>query len=111
MVEEGWVEPRNIEESFQDNIVIKQHAYRKLAERNISLDDMEKAFLSDEIIEQYGDDYPYPSVLLLGFLDEGTPLHLVCAPTDIGLAIITVYQPNEDSWEESLKKRRKKDQV
>jgi hypothetical protein len=35
---------------------------------------------SGEIIEEYADDVPYPSCLVLGRTRTGRALHVVCAP-------------------------------
>lgn len=54
------------------------HALERLLKRGISQDDVTQAISSGEIIEQYPDDYPYPSCLLLGTTNAGEALHVVC---------------------------------
>lgn len=49
-----------------ENIEITIHAAKRLAQRNISVNDVISCVHQGEIIEQYEDDYPYPSCLLLG---------------------------------------------
>ena len=53
-----------------------------------------------EVIEEYPDDLPYPSALVLGFTSRQRPLHMVCAYDDArdSLTIVTVYQPDPDRW-------------
>ena len=63
--------------------------------------DLEIAILNDELIEEYADDYSMPSVLLLGFLEDQTPLHIVCTPTDLDLVVITAYRPSRDLWKDN----------
>jgi hypothetical protein len=65
---------------------------------------------SGEIIEEYPDDVPYPSCLILGFTREGRPLHLVCAPVldDERLIVITTYQPDPVRWENDLRRRKRR---
>ena len=56
-----------------------------------------------EIIENYPDDIRGHSCLMFKILER--PLHVVCAPKDEYLAIITVYLPNNDKWDSSFKTR------
>lgn len=86
-----------IKKAFQKDIIIKLHAYERIRLRGLSLDMIENAILDDDIVERYPDDYPISSVLLLGF-DETVPIHVICAPSDIGLIIISVYIPNRNIW-------------
>jgi hypothetical protein len=67
----------------------------------IVMDEMLAVLDSGEIIEEYPDDVPYPSCLVLGHTRESRPLHLVCAPVreESRLIIITVYQPDPTRWE------------
>ena len=92
--------------AFRKDLIITVHTYERLKDRELTVYDLEKAILSDEILENYPDDYPLPSVLLLGFLDNQNPLHIVCAATDLGLTVITAYIPNVDLWEENWKERK-----
>ena len=62
-------------------------AYTRHAKEEIPLEGLgrikeQKAFeaiQSGEIIEDYPDDKPYPSVLIFGRTREGRPIHIVCA--------------------------------
>ena len=58
---------------------ITGHANIVRSERGITIPDMEQALLNGEIIEAYPDDKPYPSCLVLGWLDSFDPLHIVCS--------------------------------
>ena len=52
-----------------------------------------------EIIEDYPDDKYAPSCLLLGFTENGRPLHIQVSYIDAALVkIITVYEPDELEW-------------
>ncbi len=42
------------------------HALVRILQRSITQADVKEALMSGEIIEQYADDYPYPSCLVLG---------------------------------------------
>jgi hypothetical protein len=61
------------------------------------------------IVEEYPDDRPYPSVLVLGRTNEGRPVHVVCAyaPEDDQLIVITVYEPDPNRWDDEFRQRRK----
>lgn len=69
--------------------------------------DVIQAIQSGEIIEQYPDDYPYPSCLLLGLTAAGKPLHAVCGQGEGEAWMITAYHPNPNEWEADLKTRKK----
>ena len=66
-----------------------EHIIGRMAKRNISREDVKSALASGEIIEEYPDDYPYPSSLILGRLDDDSPLHVLCGIGDNKLWMIT----------------------
>ena len=84
------------------------HVIVRLFQRNISQEDIEKALLNGEIIEEYENDYPYPSCLVYGINLNDEVLHIVCGLNEIELWIITAYYPDNIKWEEDLKKRKEK---
>lgn len=83
------------------------HVLKRLIQRGISQSDVLHAIQDGEIIEQYPDDYPYPSCLLLGDDTAGDALHVCCGRGDDEIWMITAYHPNPDEWEFDLKTRRK----
>lgn len=66
-----------------------------------------EAVCSGEVIEEYPEDKPYPSILIFGRTALGRPLHIVCAynEEENQAIVITVYQPDPELWIEY--KRRK----
>jgi hypothetical protein len=58
-----------------------------------------------EVVEDYPTDARGHSCLLLGTGDGGRPLHVVCAPKDEYLAVITAYLPDEDEWSNGFRRR------
>ena len=60
------------------------------------------------VIEEYPEDQPYPSVLVLGRTSAGRPLHLVCAYAEAEdyLVVVTVYEPDPLRWDEEFRHRR-----
>ena len=80
-----------------DAILISSHARVRMFERNISTDDLMEVLLSGEVIEEYPDDDPCPSSLILGFIHHAA-YHVVTAICTDHLRIITVYIPDEEKW-------------
>jgi len=60
-----------------------------------------------DIIEDYPEDPRGHSCLMLGFGMNSRPLHIVCAPKDDYLAIITAYVPETPKWAENFRVRAK----
>jgi hypothetical protein len=76
------------------------HAVDQSIIREISVTEVEEAMSANsEIIEDYPDDKYGPSLLMLGFTNNGRPLHIQCSyPTRPLIKIITIYEPNPDLW-------------
>ena len=73
----------------------------------IQVEELLEALYSGEIVEEYPEDTPYPSCLILGHTRAGRVLHVVAAPVpnSESLIIITTYQPDPDRWESDFKRR------
>jgi len=84
------------------------HILERLFQRNIRLDDVKIVLMNCEIIEQYPNDYPFPSCLVLGYTKAGRVLHVVCGSNGVELWLITAYFPNPNEWSDDFKQRRKK---
>lgn len=65
-------------------VVFSQHAFTRMFEREISPAAVKRAVQNGEVIENYPDDQPYPSILLLHF-EEGRALHIVAGVDEAGL--------------------------
>ncbi|MBR1560159.1 MAG: DUF4258 domain-containing protein [Clostridia bacterium] len=85
----------------RETLVVSLHCMKRLTERDIGLSEVIRAIMTGEIIEDYPDDYPYPSCLVLG---EG--LHVVAGVGDGRLWLITAYRPDPDQWEDDMRTRR-----
>jgi hypothetical protein len=59
-----------------------------------------------ELVEDYPADSRGHSCLMLGFGADARPIHVVCAPKDEYLAIITAYLPDPHEWTEGFRQRR-----
>ena len=76
-------------------------------ERHITVEDVDVVLETGEVIEQYPNDTPYPSRLMLGWRGS-RPLHIVVAES-IGeneLIVITAYEPDPAQWEADCKRRK-----
>jgi hypothetical protein len=76
-------------------------------EREVLPSEIEEALVRGEVIQAYPDDRPYPSYLLLAWVQE-QPLHVVVGQdSKLGnCIIITVYKPSLFLWNEDYKTRR-----
>ncbi len=85
----------------------QRHALERLSERGISRHDVVQTLLNGERIEDYPDDYPFPSALFLDFRG-GRPLHVVVAfnSSQARAAIITAYEPDSARFEDNFSTRR-----
>ena len=77
-------------------------------ERMIGTKDVRKAIFEGDVVEDYPEDARGHSCLILGYGAGNRPLHVVCAPKDEYLAVITAYAPTRDQWLDDFKTRRKK---
>ena len=92
---------------FFNKLVFRTHAIQRMFQRRISMEDIRRVLETGEVIEEYPDDTPYPSRLILGW--NGTkPMHVVIADNneDKETIIITAYEPNQNEWESGFKRRK-----
>jgi hypothetical protein len=75
--------------------------------RNVGYNDVRQVLETGQTIEEYPDDTPYPSRLVLGWLGE-RPIHVVIADNhEEGESIVvTVYEPDLLTWEAGFERRR-----
>lgn len=88
-------------------LVFRDHAIRRMSQRGISEVEIRVALAAGEIIEDYPEDWPYPSRLVLGWVG-GRPLHLVLAdnPSNMETYVITAYEPDPNLWEGDFHRRK-----
>ena len=60
------------------------HAMRQMArpERMITTEEVERVVSEGELIEDYPEDIRSHSCLLLGLVEGGRPIHVVCVPKE-----------------------------
>ena len=85
------------------------HAVAQMArpERMISPSEVRAVAENGTVIEDYPDDHRGHSCLLQDRGSEGRAIHVVCAPREDYLAIITAYLPSPDEWDGNFTVRRK----
>jgi hypothetical protein len=88
-----------------ETIFMTQHSRKRFAERNIKLSDVCEVINSGTIIEEYPDDFPYPSCLILG-KSNGRSLHVCASLNDGMIYVITSYVPDISKWKSDLKTRK-----
>jgi len=90
-----------------NSIIYSSHAVQRMFERSISVDEVEGIINDWYVIKSYPEDKPFPSVLILG-KSKNKPIHVI-AGTDNDQKVchvITVYQPDPESWSEDFTERR-----
>lgn len=87
----------------RETMIVTAHCMDRMSKRDIELSEVMRAIMTGEVIEDYPDDYPYPSALI-----SGNGLHVVAGVGDGRLWLITAYRPDPDQWEADLKTRKVK---
>jgi len=88
-------------------IIFRIHAVKQMFARGISEVEVRAVLEDGETIEQSPDDLPYPSRLILGWVDK-RPLHIVASLIDAStIAVITVYEPTDSRWKSGFRARKK----
>ena len=94
----------------QQKVLFLPHALRQMLrpDRMIRRAEVRRVITEGEVIEDYPKEVRGHSCLLLGFGDRDRPIHVVCAPREDYLAIITAYLPDAHEWSSDFRKRVKK---
>lgn len=88
------------------DLIYRKHAIIRMFERSIRDEDIRSVLSSGEIISDYPNDTPYPSRLILGWID-GNPIHVLTAQSENGQTIIiTAYRPDSKLWECDFKRKK-----
>ena len=95
----------------KQQIIYTQHALDEMNEEEemITPEEIRQVVLEGEIIEDYPEDKRGHSCLILGYSGKERPIHVVCAPKDEYLGIITTYIPTLGKWENDFRTRKKGD--
>ena len=82
------------------------HCFERMQELDISRADVKNCILNGEIIEDYPNDFPYPSCLIFGYTIKEKVIHVVAGSDGEYVYIITAYFPNKEKFEDDLKTRK-----
>ena len=87
-------------------LTFTDEAILRMRDRRIARHEVEAVILNGETLREYPDDRPYPSRLVLGWVDE-RPLHVVYSVNAEGQEhiVITTYQPDPSRWDAEFKQR------
>jgi len=87
-------------------IVYRTHALERMFQRRIQSFEVRTTLENGETIEDYSNDKPYPSRLVLG-RSGNRPIHVVVAENteDDEWIVITVYVPDPALWNSDFRRR------
>ena len=90
-----------------DEIILTRHAFVQMFAREITPDAVREVISIGQVVEHYPDDRPYPSQLMLGFI-EGRAIHVVVARDQASgrCYVVTAYPPDPERWEPDFTRRR-----
>ena len=92
----------------QRKIFMSEHASNRCTQRGITQKDIKNCIMNGEIIEQYPNDFPWPSCLIFGHAINQKAIHVVASDNGEYSKIITAYIPDTKILENDLKTRRAK---
>lgn len=101
------IDIERLKEYFEnDTVFVTEHAAERFHQRGIKITDIKNAINTGEIIEQYPDDYPFPSCLVLGNDKKGSKIHVCMSDEGTSSRIITAYYPDPIKWSDDYKNRK-----
>ncbi len=89
------------------SVIWTTHVIKRLQKHGIYIEHIGQCIMNGEIIEQYPDDFPYPSCLILGCNTGNEYIHTVVGSNGTDLWIITAYHPSPEKWESDFKTRKR----
>ncbi|MBI1922749.1 DUF4258 domain-containing protein [Candidatus Poribacteria bacterium] len=101
----------DIRKAFTKGILFTPHAVNQMnrSDRLISRHEVIEVIVHGEIIEDYPEDVRGHSCLLMALVTTGRVIHVVCAPKEEYLTIVSAYIPSPDKWESDFKTRKLKE--
>ena len=98
-----------VRKTAQKRVLFLPHALRQMLrpDRMISTAEVRSVIERGEVIENYPEDTRGESCLIVGYGESKRFIHVVCAPKEDYLAIITVYLPEEGKWSDAFRVRKK----
>ena len=97
-----------IKNSIKKRILFTQHAVTEMLNEEdiIETGEIIEVIKNGTLLEDYPEDKRGHSCLLSGETNKKRTIHVVCAPKEEYLAIITVYEPDSKKWGDDFRKRR-----
>lgn len=89
-----------------DAVLISDHAAMRFRQRGLKAKDIRCAVNNGEIIEQYPEDFPFPSCLILGKATDERFIHVVMSDEGSVSRIITAYYPDPNKWDSQFRVRK-----
>jgi hypothetical protein len=88
-------------------ILYRSHAVQRMFEREISPAKVRRALEAGDVIEDYSNEMPEPSRLIMGFQGK-RPFHVVTSenPEENEITVITVYLPDPNKWKKDYRSRK-----
>lgn len=88
-------------------LIFRVHAIQRMFARRVSEPNVRQVLESGQMVENYSDDMPFPSGLILG-RSGNRSFHVVIAGNlgDKQVVVITVYEPDPSQWRAHLKSRK-----
>lgn len=89
-----------------DSLMFSRHALTRMFERGLMTSDIAAIIGTGEVIQEYPEDRPYPSALILGFKNS-TAIHAVVAKDPAGgtCYVVTAYVPDANLWTADFRRR------
>jgi hypothetical protein len=89
-----------IDAMSHNRIRITDHADEEARADHLSFDEIFLSVFRGQVIEDYPDDWPYPSCLIYGETFAGDPVHSVWAYREDNrwAVLVTVYRPDPNRW-------------
>ena len=87
-------------------LIFRLHALSRMAQRGFEPGDICNSLEHGRVVEEYPEDFPYPSFLVMLWLGQ-RPVHVVAANNDDDseTIIITVYEPDPLRWNSGFTRR------
>ncbi len=89
-----------IDAIWNSRVRITDHADEEAFDDGLTFEEIYFSVMHGEVIEDYPNDQPYPSCLIMGTNFSGEPIHSVWAynPVNQWTVLITVYRPSSERW-------------
>lgn len=91
----------------KDKYYFSKHGDQERQNDNLKIAEVEEVIFNGKILEQYKNTGRGESCLIVGFTQEGKPIHIVCGERGDWLVIITVYIPRPPKFKNPYERGKK----